>query len=117
MDANTAHKSEGVEDIFCDCEKKSEYDRIKCLVDSFRDLMIARGRPLSQVRYESLLNSRRLARIELVNIEVGSIIEQITESQIIYTFLQGYNKRHPRFRSEGPSADEYKSKANFFSSI
>lgn len=100
----------------CDCEALNEIDRIKCLVNEYAVLLDRRGQPMTIKRYNTLMKTSEARHIELLNIEVGSVTEELAETQIFYTFLRHYMKRHPNFSEWGPALTDIKLKSDFYSS-
>ncbi|ATY70263.1 OrNV gp094-like protein [Tomelloso virus] len=100
----------------CDCERFSDQERIKCIVKEFDILMTIRGRPLNKKQKGQLLETDRLANLQLFSCNVSSITEELVESQILYTFLQKYIKLHPRLPYDCPDIGNLKVKTSFFES-
>lgn len=102
--------------IICKCESLYEADRVKCLVDAYKNLLHHRAKPMSIDRYNKLLKTTELYNIQLLDIEVETLVEELAETQILYTFLRQYIKKHPRFLEWGPPLSEIKIKSDFYSS-
>lgn len=100
----------------CLCESQSESNRIKCLVDAYRRLLAHRAILMTEYQYQQLLNTQELKKIQLLNIKVETLTEELAETQIFYTFIRQYIKKHPRFLEWGPAIAEIKLKSDFYSS-
>lgn len=98
----------------CACERGSDAERIRCLVNHFEIFMRARCAHLSQQHIQSMRETRRLVDIKLLAVEVSSITEEYVESAILFAFIKNYIKTHPRFQYDGPDTGDLQSKTTFF---
>lgn len=100
----------------CKCESQYEIDRITCLVNAYKTLLQHRAKPMSIERYHKLLRTNELCNVQLLDIEVTTLTEELAETQILYTFIRQYIKKHPKFLEWGPPLSEIKIKSDFYSS-
>lgn len=115
-----SEKSEGIlqkhQNTTCKCESGFEEERIKCLVDAYCQLLVHRAKPMPLDRYNTLLRTSELRNVQLLNIEVNTLTEELAETQILFTFIRQYIKKHPKFLEWGPPLAEIKLKSDFYSS-
>lgn len=98
----------------CPCEKKSESDRIKCLIEKYKLLMLQRGKAITKGDLEELLSTTKLGNVKLNTFKPRTKTEELAECQIAFTFIKEYMKTHPQFIKDGPTLGDLHFKTNFF---
>ncbi|AYP97977.1 OrNV gp094-like protein [Mauternbach virus] len=105
-----------LKDVRCACEYNGSEARIKCLISAYKNLMLFRRRPLTNVQLETLYSTNNLSEFKLSSLIFDTATEAFAESQILYTFVELHAKTHPGFLIDGPDIGDIRLKTNFFSS-
>lgn len=109
----------------CECERNiaelrgdsTEIDRVRCFVKHYAALQRRRGCPLDVGQLRELEETKSLNALRIAEFTCRDTSEELALSLILFSFLESYCKRHPRFALDVPFGSAFKGKINFFQSI
>lgn len=99
----------------CHCESLDEKARVKCFADVYTSFMKRRGRTLNDTEIAQF-EKARIAEITLYVDFDKNATTGLAESQIIFTFMNGFLKNHPKLARSGFSFGELTQRSDFFQS-